>query len=98
MTRRIFLSVAYWYPLPLVLLGWEALGKLGLVHPLLAPSLEAIWAAAVRGIANGDLLYHAEWTPRPRRPQHGCSSRRRPRRDRTRACISTTTLARYSDR
>src|SRR5262245_48170590 len=62
MTKRILWSVAYWYPLPLVLLAWEALGKLGLVHPLLAPSLEAIWAAGVRGIVNGNLLYHAEWT------------------------------------
>jgi NitT/TauT family transport system permease protein len=62
MTRRVFWNVVRWYPLLLALAGWEALANSGLVHPLLAPPLEAIWKALVRGVENGNLVYHAEWT------------------------------------
>jgi NitT/TauT family transport system permease protein len=62
MARRIFLTMARWYPLLLALAAWEALANSGLVHPLLAPSLETIWKALVRGIESGNLIYHAEWT------------------------------------
>jgi ABC-type nitrate/sulfonate/bicarbonate transport system permease component len=62
MTKQALVGLFRWYPLLLALAAWEALAHSGLVHPLLAPPLETIWAALAKGIANGNLLYHAEWT------------------------------------
>ena len=62
MAKRALLNALRWYPLLLALAGWEALAKSGLVHPLLAPSLETIWKALVKGLESGNLIYHAEWT------------------------------------
>jgi len=62
MVRAIATNVRYWYSVVLALAAWEALSHSGLVSPLLAPPLEVIWRALYRGFANGDLIYHAEWT------------------------------------
>jgi NitT/TauT family transport system permease protein len=50
------------YPILLALGAWELVSKSGVVNPLLAPSLETIWWALVRGLHDGVLIDNTEWT------------------------------------
>ena len=57
--RRITVLAARWYSIPLLLLVYELLGRLGLVSPRLLPSLLTVFDQLWRFTTNGVLIEHA---------------------------------------
>jgi ABC-type nitrate/sulfonate/bicarbonate transport system permease component len=46
-------------PVVIVALAWELIPRLGLIDPEMLPSLSAVFAAWLKMVASGELLYHA---------------------------------------
>jgi NitT/TauT family transport system permease protein len=50
------------YAVLLAVIAWECMARSGLVSPLLVPTLETIGMALYKGLLNGDILLHTQWT------------------------------------
>ena len=54
--RRLGAALVYGYPLALLLLGWEALARAGLVRPLFLPTVSSVVSQGMRLAREGQIL------------------------------------------